>query len=342
MAVNLLKPSDDDGLGYEGPLADVVELHPAEAAAVRSRLRRWWDLELESQTLPVSGPRVMALPRLLPYVWPAGAVRTVWAGYRVMWRAARRLPPAGTTAAPAAPPAPAAGRKGVKAKVTARRKTKTKKKTETKAPARTGLGWGLGEVFAAIVGAGFVWQIIRMNAVPIGYGLLIGFAVMTPVAWIVGAMTTPGEPVIEVPAGVEDDQPQDGAGESGETEDQAPDPDPVEGPGEYSPEEEQQAVYEWIRNLMGDGNVHTRTLLEDLNKQPGKEGVTMAQMKARLSARGITFRDGVRAPTSDPSGGKKNRPGIHRDDIPWTHTPYRVPGTSETRLLPRLQGSDLQ
>ncbi|RPK29203.1 hypothetical protein EES39_40375 [Streptomyces sp. ADI92-24] len=134
--------------------------------------------------------------------------------------------------------------------------------------------------------------------------------------------------------------------ESGEAE-----PDPSGGEvAEPSPEEvaatERIKVYEWVRgSLKTRGNgaaVHLRELALDSLPEGGNMRSEIGRVRALLTAHQVPFREQVKAPASDKGGASKNRPGVHRDDLPQTFTPLPAQGSNLVRLLPVGQPSDLQ
>ncbi|MEV7157124.1 hypothetical protein AB0N77_21245 [Streptomyces misionensis] len=126
--------------------------------------------------------------------------------------------------------------------------------------------------------------------------------------------------------------------------------------------EQQIALYEWVRGMIGKKNgVHLRTLLDDLNHprmqegpeapmaglralvldelnrqcdREGLEAVSLADLRALLEARGIPVHDQVKV-------NRHNRSGVKRTDLPEGVTPLLGPDGHAVRLLPRLPPSDL-
>ncbi|OKI50352.1 hypothetical protein [Streptomyces sp. MJM1172] len=226
----------------------------------------------------------------------------------------------------------------------------------------------LGYVLAALLALLFVTYNVLPAIFAVGAGLTAwlvdhpvivlqaaGFAmiIFVPIAWIVGA-------VAGIPEDHENEDHDRGA-DPAESEAESPHDQKTargSGTGEaesdggevavLSPEEraEQARIrtYEWVRaSLKTRGNgtaVHLRELLIDVQKEEGREGVTMAELRAGLEAHGITVKDQVKAPASDKDGATRNRPGVHRDDLPQGFTPLPTPGSNLIRLLPTYQGSD--
>ncbi|MEY9839538.1 hypothetical protein [Streptacidiphilus sp. EB103A] len=99
--------------------------------------------------------------------------------------------------------------------------------------------------------------------------------------------------------------------------------------GRRTKEERQIALFEWVHAMIGKRNgVHLRELLEDLHTRPGRQAVTMADLRERLVSSGIDVSRGVKV-------GGVNRPGVRRVDVPQDFTPLSDPGGHAVRLLPR-------
>lgn len=204
---------------------------------------------------------------------------------------------------------------------------------------------GIGGAFLA---AGD-WVLEHPAALLRGVGLFL--IVFVPAAWVVGGVVARQDHEAEDHDGGEaegdeetesPEDHEDGQG-SGETEADSDSGEVAEISPEQEAEQARIRVYNWVRSHMsGDRNVHLRELLIDAQKQPGGEGLTMAQLRAALDAHQIPIRPSVKAPASDHNGAARNRPGVHRHDVPQGVTPLPTPGSNLIRLLPAYQASDQQ
>ncbi|MFD7614079.1 hypothetical protein [Streptomyces sp. NPDC059828] len=183
-------------------------------------------------------------------------------------------------------------------------------------------------------------------------GFVIIFVV---IAWIVGAVAGAHEDhekedcEEDADGGVTEAEPLEDHEEdqgSGEAE-----PDPSSGEVvEPSPEEAAEAerikVYAWVRESIrtrGNGTaVHLRELALGSLPEGGDMRSEIGRVRALLAAHQIPVRDGVKAPASDKDGATRNRPGVHRQDLPQGFTPLPAQGSNLVRLLPVGQPSDLQ
>ncbi|MFI7278515.1 hypothetical protein [Streptomyces sp. NPDC049879] len=185
-----------------------------------------------------------------------------------------------------------------------------------------------------------------------GAGFLIVFVV---VAWFVGAVAMSGED--------HETEDHDGGADEETAEAESPgDHEEGQGSGEVeaekaggevahpSPEEvaaaERIKVYDWVRGSIktrGNGTaVHLRELALDTLPEGGDMRSEIGRVRALLAAHQITVRDGVKAPASDVDGATRNRPGVHRSDLPQSFTPLPSQGSNLVHLLPVGQPSDLQ
>lgn len=73
-----------------------------------------------------------------------------------------------------------------------------------------------------------------------------------------------------------------------------------------------EAVLEWIRDMVGDRNgVHLSELLTNAQQHDLFEGMELPTFRAHLEARGVPVRQQLKV-------GGRNRPGVHRQDLPPT------------------------
>ncbi|MFF6852769.1 hypothetical protein [Streptomyces antimycoticus] len=174
--------------------------------------------------------------------------------------------------------------------------------------------------------------------------------VFVVIAWIVGGVVGVREDhdrgADEEAAEAESPEDHEGDQGSGEVETGPEDGAMVEPSPADEADEARIRVYEWVRqsiDSIGNGRaVHLRELLLSIQKEEGGEKTTMAELRAGLEGHDITIRDGVKAPASDHAGATRNRPGVHRDDLPQGFTPLPAQGTNLIRLLPTYQASDQQ
>lgn len=261
--------------------------------------------------------------------------------------------------------APAKG-KGKAAKKAAPAKGKgkaAKKAAPPAAPSRQGMTFQ--GAIAGVGAAGLVMTAVAKEIKIVSVVVIILVAIWIPVAWLVGGFALTAKPRqdgiddvgeqdqgdVDDDAGEQDEDGEvaDAADAPGETGDQAA----VDG-GEVVDEAAARdaarvRTYAWVRAQIAAGNgraVHLRTLCWTAQKEAGGEGLSMADVRAGLEGHGVTIRPQVKALCPDdpkvPAGVEKNRPGVHRDDLPQGYTPAETAGSTLIRLLPDLQGSDLQ